>query len=121
MLPRGHRLTSGDSFRRVVRAGRRSGSRTLVVHVLLAADQEATAWAQPPTVGFVVSRAVGNSVTRNVVKRRLRHLTRERLGGLPAGAEVVVRALPASSQASYADLGADLDKALTRAMPKAAA
>ena len=30
-----------------------------------------------PRVGFVVSKAVGNAVTRNRVKRRLRHLARE--------------------------------------------
>ena len=32
-----------------------------------------------PRVGFVVSRAVGPATTRNLVKRRLRHLSRERL------------------------------------------
>jgi len=72
-------------------------------------------------VGFVVSRAVGNAVTRNVVKRRLRHLSRERLAGLPEGIETVVRALPASATASYAELGADLDRALARTLPRAAA
>ena len=118
MLPRVHRLTSGDSFRRVARTGKRSGSRTLVVHLLLAPGSGETALAAPPTVGFVVSRAVGNSVTRNVVKRRLRHLSRERLAGLPEGTEVVVRALPASARASYADLAVDLDKALTKILPK---
>jgi len=120
VLPRVHRLTSGDSFRRVVRTGRRSGSRTLVVH-LLAPEPGGTALAAPPTVGFVVSRAVGNAVTRNVVKRRLRQLSWERLAGLPEGTEIVVRALPASATASYAELGADLDRALARTLPRAAA
>ena len=69
----------------------------------------------PPTVGFVVSRAVGNAVVRNAVRRRLRQLSRERLAQLPPGAEVVVRALPAAAAATYADLGADLDRCLQRA------
>jgi ribonuclease P protein component len=69
----------------------------------------------------VVSRAVGNAVTRNAVKRRLRHLLGERLAGLPAGAELVVRALPAAAEASSVDLGADLDRALERTLPEAAA
>ena len=67
-----------------------------------------------PQVGFVVSRAVGDAVTRNRVKRRLRHLVRERLGSLPPAGLLVVRALPASAAASYPRLGRDLDTALGR-------
>jgi len=58
---------------------------------------------------------VGNAVVRNAVRRRLRQLSRERLAQLPPGAEVVVRALPAAAAATYADLGADLDRCLQRA------
>jgi len=75
--------------------------------------------ATPPTVGFVVSRAVGNAVRRNAVKRRLRHLSRDRLSALPAGTLLVVRALPRSTQATYAALGADLDRALEKALARA--
>ena len=67
-----------------------------------------------PAVGFVVSKAVGGAVVRNQVKRRLRHLARERLASLPGSAVLVVRALPPSAVASYDDLAADLDRALTR-------
>jgi ribonuclease P protein component len=67
-----------------------------------------------PQVGFVVSRAIGNAVTRNRVKRRLRHLVRDRLAWLPSEGALVVRALPATAGASYAGLGRDLDTALTR-------
>jgi ribonuclease P protein component len=72
-------------------------------------------------VGFVVSRAVGPAVTRNLVKRRLRHLMRERLGLLPRGSVLVVRALPAAASAPYADLAADLDRRLERLLGRVAA
>jgi ribonuclease P protein component len=65
-------------------------------------------------VGFVVSKAVGNSVVRHRVSRRLRHLMAERIGTLPAGCALVIRALPASAGASSSELGADLDGALRR-------
>jgi ribonuclease P protein component len=60
-------------------------------------------------VGFVVSKAVGGAVIRHRVARRLRHLMRDRVGVLPAGTLVVVRALPPAATASSRDLGKDLD------------
>ena len=110
MLPAPHRITRGDDLRRVSRRGRRSGSDTLVVHLL--ADPPV---GQPTRFGFVVSRSVGNAVVRHRVQRRLRHLARERLDALPAGTQVVVRALPAAADATYVELGAALDRCLERA------
>ena len=86
--------------------------------VHLRALDEATQLAQPAPsgppsrVGFVVSKAVGNAVVRNRVKRRLRHLALARLPLLPAGARLVVRALPPAAAAAYADLGVELDRCL---------
>ena len=68
----------------------------------------------PARIGLVVSRAVDNAVHRNQVKRRLRHLLRERLAGLPAGATLVVRALPPAATATSAELGGELDRGLSR-------
>jgi len=93
-----------------------------VVH-LDAAPADATAHrsrpGDDPRAGFVVSKAVGGSVVRHTVARRLRHLVRPRLAGLPRGSRLVVRALPASATASSAALEADLDAALARALRKA--
>jgi ribonuclease P protein component len=112
LLDRPHRLTTSAGFATAVRSGRRAGTRTLVLH--LGADpHDSTA----PRIGFVVSKAVGNAVTRNQVKRRLRHLARERLASLPGSAVLVVRALPAASTASYETLGADFDTAWRRLQP----
>jgi ribonuclease P protein component len=65
-------------------------------------------------VGFVVSKAVGNSVVRHRVSRRLRHLVADRIGTLPAHCALVIRALPPSAGASSSELGVDLDGALRR-------
>jgi ribonuclease P protein component len=112
VLPRSHRLTSGEDFRHALRRGRRAGSTTLVVHLAAPLGVD-----DPPLarVGFAVSRAVGIAVVRNRVKRRLRHLMRERVAGLPPGSLLVVRALPPAGTASYAALADDLDACLARA------
>ncbi|GAB3198393.1 ribonuclease P protein component [Nocardioides hungaricus] len=110
MLSSTHRLTDGASFREAVRTGRRSGARTVVVHLAPGSD------AGTARVGFVVSKAVGDAVTRNRVKRRLRHLAREHVSSLPGSAVLVVRALPAAATATSAELGADLTRCLRRAL-----
>jgi ribonuclease P protein component len=61
-----------------------------------------------------VSKAVGGAVVRNKVKRRLRHLIRDRLAELPPGSLVVVRALPGAGDADHEQLARDLDAALQR-------
>ena len=55
--------------------------------------------ATTPRVGFVVGKAVGNAVTRNRVRRRLRHLAAAELSGTPDRVSVVVRALPRAATA----------------------
>lgn len=75
--------------------------------------------SEPARVGFVVSRAVGTAVTRNLVKRRLREVVRGRLGDLPPGTLLVVRANPAAATASWPGLQRDLKVALGRALPVA--
>ncbi|MGI8524404.1 MAG: ribonuclease P protein component [Nocardioides sp.] len=107
MLSRTNRLTESDDFRRVVRRGQKAGCATLVVHL---AEGEHPL----PRAGFVVSKAVGNAVIRNRVKRQLRQLTREHLSVLPRNALLVVRARPAAAGASYGELRGDLARCLER-------
>jgi len=103
-----HRLSGSAQFSLAIRTGRRAGSGTLVVH-LARPDS-----GDRPRVGFVVSRSVGNAVTRNRVKRRLRELVRVQADALPNGSVLVVRALPPSAGAAYAELRSDLAGCLTR-------
>jgi ribonuclease P protein component len=96
----------------VMRAGSRAASRTVVVHAL------ATGSATPARAGFVVGRSVGGSVVRNRVTRQLRHLMVVHLQDLPAGTDVVVRALPAAAGASGTDLAHDLSSSVRRVMAR---
>lgn len=112
MLPATARLRRPADFTATIRAGRRAGRNTLVVSLL--PPEPAGGARQPTRVGFVVGRTVGGAVTRNQVSRRLRHLMADRLAGLPAGARLVVRALPPAAAADSIALGADLDAALRR-------
>jgi ribonuclease P protein component len=72
----------------------------------------------PAKAGFIVSRAVGNAVVRNAVRRRLRHLMRERIAAQRERTLVVVRALAEAGSRSYAQMANDLDAALASADPR---
>ncbi len=129
MLPAAARLRRRAEFTATVRGGRRAGRGAVVVHIVPGTPVpvndgstspgafERPGWSASgaPRAGFVVSRAVGGAVVRNAVRRRLRHLVRARLDGLPPGSTLVVRALPSAATRSYADLGAALDAALAAA------
>ncbi|MGK2310351.1 ribonuclease P protein component [Cutibacterium sp. V947] len=146
MLPARLRMHRPGDFRAAVREGVRSGRPTLVVHAGRcaygqpeptditelstavvdncgtggppASDGPTTSRPElAPRVGFVVSKAVGNAVTRNRVKRRLRHLCRPFVDELEDGTVVVVRALPAA--ATQPDrVAKDLDGAWHQALRK---
>lgn len=106
-------------FERAVRRGARAGRSCLVIHVApggVDVPQSGHQPDEPPAiVGFVVSKSVGNAVTRNRVKRRLRALTAPLLADLAPGSAVVVRALPASANASFDELSGQLASAFRRA------
>ncbi|HVW43760.1 MAG TPA: ribonuclease P protein component [Amycolatopsis sp.] len=110
MLPAAARLRRSEDFREVMRRGSRAGRRRLVVHALPASNPP----AHRARAGFVVSKSVGNSVVRHRVTRRLRHLVVDRLGTVPDGSSLVIRALPPAAEATSAELAADLDAALRR-------
>jgi ribonuclease P protein component len=58
---------------------------------------------------------VGSAVTRNTVRRRLRHLLRTELDRLSPGTDVVVRVLPEAAERSFDELGRHLREALAAA------
>lgn len=105
MLDRAHRLTSPALFRRVTRRGRKAQTNSVVCYLEPTDTQ--------PRIGFVVAKTVGNAVTRNLVKRRLRTIARIHLDSITG--DLVVRALPASSSVSAHQLEADFLFAVAKA------
>ena len=72
-------------------------------------------------VGFVVSRKVGNAVTRNRVRRRLREALRSQLRARVAAGErpsydLLVITRPSAAEADYHALASALERALGRAL-----
>lgn len=95
----------------------------MVLHYLPVRPEQlgAGAVAVPPSgarAGFVVGKAVGNSVVRHRVTRRLRAVVGAELHRLPPTADLVVRARPEAATAPSAVLHRDLHAGLDRLLPE---
>lgn len=106
MLARANRLVSAADYRSVVRRGKKCGGALTVVYS--SADDEFPV----PRFGFIVSKAVGNAVVRNTVRRRLKAVCFEVIPLIDSHRRVVVRALPSAASASFDELRAEVNRAL---------
>lgn len=111
MLARANRVVRGDDYRNIVRRGRKCATAHVVVSVRARPDDAGA----PARFGFIVSKGVGNAVTRNRIRRRLKAIAHDRLVSThPSGIDVVVRALPAAAQATWLTLVADVSLGIDR-------
>jgi len=106
MLPRELRLTRKADFDAVMVAGRWWGSQFLNLRVV-------PNGLEFYRFGFSVSKAVGNAVVRNRVKRRLRAVVQ--MTEVVPGFDVVVSAKPGSAGVSFQGLKGDFHALLERA------
>ena len=101
------RLTDSPEFERVYRQGTAFRGKLFSVHAF-PNDSENVRF------GLSVSRRIGNAVTRNKVRRRLREVFRSALPKVPAGMDLVVSARPAAADASFQGLEQEFARALRK-------
>ena len=109
MLAKANRIVGADDYRAVVRRGTRFPAPHTLTYVRIIPGDEGKRF------GFIVGKIVGSAPVRNTVRRRLKAAAFELLPDVPAGADVVIRALPASAQAPWSTLHHEISQAIHRA------
>jgi ribonuclease P protein component len=105
-------VVTANDFRTTVRRGKRVGTPHSIVY-LRARDSGA-----PTRFGFIVAKTVGNAVTRNLMRRRLRSIGHDVLATHSTGVDVVIRALPGSPEVSWATLHEEISASVDRGVNK---
>lgn len=112
---RAQRLRSSMDFQRVRRRGRSTSGALLALGY---GPKPTISSGSPGTesrVGFSISKRVGTSVVRNLVKRRLRESIRRQWSRLAPGWDIVITARTGAAGATYDELNVELCQLLGRA------
>ena len=113
-MQRRFRLTRSEDFKRVRRDGK-SYAHPLVVLIALNSESHDPSRLRGVRVGVAAGKSVGTAVHRNRAKRLLREAMRTLLTNTASGADLILIARPALSQASLTDVREALHHLLQRA------
>lgn len=105
------RLRPRGEFERIRQNGRSWPHRFLVLIVLPQPDRPEA----PPRIGIAAGKKLGNAVTRNRFKRKLREAVRQVYPNIPNGVDVILIARAPVAEASVAQLAVALTETLQRA------
>jgi ribonuclease P protein component len=103
------RLKPSALFKKVYERGASRATGELALFSLAVGDKSQT------RVGFSVSKKVGNAVTRNKIRRRLRSVIESKAERLKDGYLLVLVGRPKAATSSFEDLSRSVEKLLGRA------
>jgi len=111
VLAKTARLTESGDFARATKSGFRYTSPNFVGYLYITNDT-----SQPARAGLILSKAVGGSVARHRLARKIRHCLRDCYTQLPNGGLLVVRGL---NNAANADCASEIKDVVVNVVKKA--
>lgn len=119
-FPKSKRLLRHSDFQRVYRAGRRQFTGNMTVFFLRRTESGAgTASGDSMRVGFTVSKALGGSVERNRLKRRMREAVRMSWPAADAPVDVVIHPRKSVLELPLARVASEVARGLQLALQRA--
>ncbi|MFL2936305.1 MAG: ribonuclease P protein component [Myxococcota bacterium] len=109
LFGRSSRILKSQDFVRVSRKGQRRASSEFVLLSVIEPNCPGRSTADP-RLGLSTSRAVGNAVVRNRIRRQVREWFRRERGTLPASLDLVVIARKRAAQLDTVDVFRSLDR-----------
>lgn len=111
MLPADARLTSSSDFARATKSGSRVTTQHFVGYLYLSpVTNNASA-----KCGLIISKAVGGSVKRHRLARKIRHAVAPLIATLPTGSLFVIRALKSENDVN---VGPEISELTTKLIAK---
>jgi ribonuclease P protein component len=107
-FPRSVRVRSRADYLKIQRSGRKAGGRYLII---LSMDNNLPA----TRFGITVSRKIGNAVSRNRVRRRIRELQRINRNSIVPGKDIVVIATREASGATFESMKIEYNDLIRKA------
>lgn len=125
MLPKDARLTLSSDFARTTKSGSRATTDHFVGYLYIQPTQNLAAEnpaSVSPKAGLIISKAVGGSVQRHRLARKLRHAIAPHLSMLPTNSLLVIRALKQGENFEADEITRLINKVTQRALkPKVGA
>ena len=106
-FPKSARLLKHSDFQHVYKNGKRHFSGLLTAFYLFRASSE----AKGPRIGLTVGRALGGSVDRNHIKRRMREAVRMHLRELTANVDLVFNPKKSVLSAEFSQISQEVGRA----------
>jgi len=107
-FPKRVRVLRPADFRRIYAQGQRVSGPYFAAFCLGGADTSG------PRIGFTTPRALGKSVVRNRIKRRIREAVRRQLCQLEPQWEIVINPRRAALKAPFADITREVGRLFSR-------
>ena len=108
-FPKSRRILRRSDFRKVYDEGTRYSCPLFAAFCLRNSEAQ-----DGPRIGFTVTRAMGNAVVRNRMRRRMREAVRLNLEGLPPQWWIVFNPRKPLLEASFKDIEAEVRKVISR-------
>ncbi|MBT1018119.1 ribonuclease P protein component [Canibacter sp. lx-72] len=111
-----NRVKRGADYRYIVKYGKCVYSKHCIVYAIKSEVLDSS--CADSKFGFIITRAVGNAIVRNLMRRRFKAIARGIINSGLTGVCVVVRVLPAATATDYQELEVTVLQQLKRIREK---